>query len=531
MKIFLNYLLEANLGLCLFLLVYACFLRKETDFTMKRFFLLGAIGGSLLFPLLHFNQGLTFVPSLGSIIPVTWLPEVVVLGDGNSSTNPVSANPDMWTFFSWIYGLGIVIGLILFLLRLTRLYIALTKAPGISLDNYIIVESDANRSAFSFFRFIYIGLANQLSPQEKALIIHHESIHARQLHSFDVLLINVVGIFFWFNPAISIYKKIFIHLHEFEADARAVKDQDVDNYCSLLAKVALLSADFKLANHFSNSLTVKRIEMIRTLKAQIKRWKMMAIAMVLPCFFFVVACQEQVMDDMTDIARNSSNAVLAPEVVQARFEEVKKANPGSTYILVELNKVAEAKLAEMEKAHGLPKSIELFTPDQGSYKRSALATGAVVVGQSPTASSNSSEDADALQTYAIIEYNEMAARIAEQSKGQDEIYAVVEESPEFPGGMDGLGKFLMANVRYPSVAREQGIEGVVYVSFVVNKDGSVSDIAAVKGLSAETDAESLRVVSLSPNWKPGKVKNQPVRARFVLPIKFKLGSSAPAPVK
>jgi periplasmic protein TonB len=86
----------------------------------------------------------------------------------------------------------------------------------------------------------------------------------------------------------------------------------------------------------------------------------------------------------------------------------------------------------------------------------------------------------------------------------------------------------MENLQYPSVARQQGIEGVVLVSFVINKDGSLSEITKIKSLSPETDAESLRVVGLSPNWKPGKVKGQVVRARFVLPIKFKLGASSEA---
>ncbi len=554
MKIFLNYLVEANLGLCLFLLIYVGLLRKETDFTLKRVFLLASVGVSLLFPLFHFNQEANFLPSLGSVIPARWLPEVVVYGDGVSSVRDNNVNPDRWLIVSWIYGLGIVLSLLIFLTRLVKLFRMLTLAPAAArLDNYIILESDANRSAFSFFRFIYIGLASQLSPHEKALIIRHESIHARQLHSFDVLLMNIVGIFFWFNPAIQIYKKIFVHLHEFEADARAVKDQDVDDYCSLLAKVALLSADFKLANHFSNSLTLKRIEMIRTLKAQMKRWKIMAIAMLLPCFFFVVACQEQVMDDITDIARNSTNALLAPEVVQARFEEVKKANPGSSYILVELNEAAEKKMTEMEKAHGLPKSIELFTPDQQlNNKHSTLNTEPeqisikplneiTVVGYGSSADGDLttsekkgaphwkqiSKNMEGLRTFAIIEYNEMTAKISEQAKGDDEIYTVVEEPAEFPGGLEELVKFLMVNIKYPSVARQHGIEGTVFVSFLIEKDGSLSDISVAKSLSSETDAESLRVVGLSPNWKPGRIKGQPVRARFVLPIKFKLGSSTP----
>src|SRR5690606_33953339 len=140
-----------------------------------------------------------------------------------------------------------------------------------------------------------------------------------------------------FNPFINTYKKIFIQLHEFEADARAVKNSDVNKYCSLLARVALQSADFKLANHFNNSLTVKRIEMMRRIKKNIRHWKVVAIASALPLVFFFVACQDQVTNEVTEIAKNSTHALIVPDFVKQRFEELRAANPGKTYTVLELN--------------------------------------------------------------------------------------------------------------------------------------------------------------------------------------------------
>jgi protein TonB len=111
-----------------------------------------------------------------------------------------------------------------------------------------------------------------------------------------------------------------------------------------------------------------------------------------------------------------------------------------------------------------------------------------------------------------------------QEEDEDKIFMVVEQQAEFEGGLQALGKFLQKNLRYPASARRMGIEGQVFVSFVIDKEGKISDIQVVKGISADCDKEAVRVVSSMPNWKPGKQNGRPVKSRFVLPIRFKLES-------
>jgi protein TonB len=111
-----------------------------------------------------------------------------------------------------------------------------------------------------------------------------------------------------------------------------------------------------------------------------------------------------------------------------------------------------------------------------------------------------------------------------QEEEEDKIFMVVEQQAEFEGGLQALGKFLQKNLRYPASARRMGIEGQVFVSFVIDKEGKISDIQVVKGISADCDKEAVRVVSSMPPWKPGKQNGRPVKSRFVLPIRFKLES-------
>jgi TonB family protein len=522
MNTFMNYLLEANLGLCFFLLLYLVLLKDETDFVVKRAFILISISISLIFPLIHISTQTQFVPTIGSLVSPFWLPDVTVHAEGNQAVQEASENLDAWLLTRVVYSTGVIVALLIFAARLLSLFKLIRTTPSYTIDKLTIVESPRHEHAsFSFFNFIFIGKSEILSQKEKALIINHERVHAEKLHSFDVLITSIMGVFFWFNPVIRIYRKIFVHLHEYEADARAVKSHDVNDYCSLLAKVALLSADIKLASHFSNSLTLKRIQMIRTFKSKIRPWKIVTLLLAVPVFFFVVACQDQLAGNLTEIARNTSMAVNAPEAVTTRFEAVKKANPNSTYILVEFNDAAEELLTKMEKEHGIPASIELFTPDAGEYKHGTMNTGPEKITFNTSAEWESA--AKGLQTFAIIEYNDAARQISENAKDENDVYTIVDDNATPVKGMPGLFGDIAEKLVYPKEAREKGLEGKVYVEFVVKTDGSISDVKAAKGFDdACDDAAVIAVKALTTKWVPGKHNGVPVKQRMILPIWFKL---------
>jgi periplasmic protein TonB len=110
-----------------------------------------------------------------------------------------------------------------------------------------------------------------------------------------------------------------------------------------------------------------------------------------------------------------------------------------------------------------------------------------------------------------------------EGEGEDAIYSIVDKAAEFPGGPVVMGRFLAKSMRYPQEARRAGLEGVVHVSFIVGKNGLITDIEIVKGLSPECDAEALAVVRMMPRWRPAHQNGVPVRSRLVLPLRFKLG--------
>lgn len=105
----------------------------------------------------------------------------------------------------------------------------------------------------------------------------------------------------------------------------------------------------------------------------------------------------------------------------------------------------------------------------------------------------------------------------------DEIFDMVDDSPGFPGGIKAWENFMKDNLKYPKLAKDDGIEGTVYVVFIINKDGSVSDAEILRGIGGGCDEEALRVVNASPNWNPGKKDGRIVKTRMRLPINYALG--------
>jgi len=409
----LNYFLEANIGLTLIAIIYHFLLRNETAFVFMRAYLLIGIIASLVFPLVHPNFPFLSsnpIPGLSNWMTVTVMPELII---GTTASTYLTLSQALSVIYISVLTI-LSIGLVYRLLKILYLFNA---SPRTSIHNdYSIIESDEQSGSFSFFRYVFIGNATQFSFEEKNRIILHEQAHVKLLHSSDILLLEIVTLFFWFNPAIYLIKRNLKDIHEYQADSLACADGDRDSYCILMARMALLSVNFSIANHFNQSQTLKRITMINALKTRPSRTKLASVISISFVFFMIIACQDQVK-----------------------------------------NQASESPSAKAE-----------------------LSTS-------------------------------------------DEVLTVTDQPASPLEGIDEFYSDLASNLRYPETARKMGIEGKVYVEFTVNKDGSLSDIYVVKGISNECNSEAVRAISLSEKWNPGKHEGKIVRQKMVLPIIFKLG--------
>ena len=119
-----------------------------------------------------------------------------------------------------------------------------------------------------------------------------------------------------------------------------------------------------------------------------------------------------------------------------------------------------------------------------------------------------------LDDYDVVE--------VEPEPEEEEIFMVVEDQPEFPGGTAALLEYLRKNIKYPAICRENNIQGRVLVTFIVNKDGAIVEPEVVKSVNPSLDKEALRVISSMPNWKPGSQRGKPVRVKYTVPVNFRL---------
>ncbi|MDL2305195.1 TonB family protein [Bacteroides sp. OttesenSCG-928-D19] len=126
------------------------------------------------------------------------------------------------------------------------------------------------------------------------------------------------------------------------------------------------------------------------------------------------------------------------------------------------------------------------------------------------------------ETGQAVEIKYVAPVVEEEEPEEETIFEIVENMPEFPGGYAALMQYLNKNIKYPTIAQENGTQGRVIIQFVVNRDGSVVDPVVMRGVDPYLDKEALRVISGMPKWNPGQQRGKPVRVKFTVPVQFRL---------
>ena len=127
------------------------------------------------------------------------------------------------------------------------------------------------------------------------------------------------------------------------------------------------------------------------------------------------------------------------------------------------------------------------------------------------------------ETNQAVEIKYVPVAVEEEEPEEQTIFEVVEQMPEFPnGGMAGLMQYLSKNIKYPTIAQENGTQGRVTVQFVVNRDGSIVDAKVVRSVDPYLDKEAIRVISSMPKWKPGMQRGKAVRVKYTVPVMFRL---------
>jgi TonB family protein len=422
-----HYLLQVNIYLIVFYGFYRLLLDRETYFMLNRLYLTSAAFFSLLIPFIRLDW-------------FTALPVTQNVSIGVSQMYMVGLNDNASSGLTWGSSIALlyITGVCLFLARFVMQLLAIRK----------LLQSVPTGAAFSFFNKLVIH--EQLPQQD--VISKHEQIHMRQMHSLDVIFLELLGVFTWFNPVIYLYKQSIKNIHEYLADEEAAQYQgDKQQYSLLLLSSAFGVDPNTLTNSFFNkSMIKKRITMLH--KEKSRRTAILKYGLFLPLFGLTLIL--------------SSATISKNESIRVAAESIPLDQP--------LKVVEEA----------LPTTIT--KPEQQA---------AFVMPQKGT------------------------------QMNQDKVYdfTSVDTAPKFPGGMEKFYMYVGKTIKYPQQAVKNNVQGKVFLSFIVEKDGRLTEIHVDKPLGAGTDEEAVRVLKSSPRWSPGLKDHKPIRVKYNMPISFALG--------
>ena len=372
-------------------------------------------------------------------------------------------------------------------------------------DNVKIIHTGENHIPFSFFNCIY--LPNEIN---NPLILKHEMSHVKNRHSLDVILMEIMISFQWFNPFIYKIKKELQNVHEYIADNEAIeKESDKSNYMMLLLQLCTADNYNTVANNFSFLLTKKRISMI-TQKQKTKRM-VIRLLLTLPVFAMLILLNTQCDNPKSNAEGNISKEQISVDDSEGQGQlsgtviDRATGKPISTVTVVLENNGTEV-CSDRTGADG---RYEMKSVPAGTYELKATLGGYT----------------STTMKGIVVAAGKFAFMDIYMNQDGDTIYNVAETMPQFPGGTNALMKYLSENTKYPELAKANKIEGRVYVRFVVEKDGGVTNAEVMRGIDKECDAEALRVVSSMPKWQAGTQNGEAVRCRFTIPFIFKLNEN------
>jgi len=316
-----NFMLESGISLAIFALVYLLFLRKETFFVLNRIYLLGSVCFSILLPFIHFR--------VFSEMPSIMLDEVIITATGyqnllqtvfvysSTISGAIEKTIQSIGLIRFIYILGTAIFLFVFLYRILQIT-ALILNNECELKNGIrIIKIDRDTTPFSFFNFVFIDKNNANGSGMKEMLAH-EMEHVRQGHSIDVMILELLTIFLWFNPFFWLLKRSIRENHEFLADSGVLKPEvSSAAYRMLLLNSAFLQQPV-IANNFNYSLIKIRIKMMTKIKSsKTAALKLSMGILVTAALLVIFACENNNKPAQDNKVANKQEDVVVKSVVKS----------------------------------------------------------------------------------------------------------------------------------------------------------------------------------------------------------------------
>ena len=565
MSSILLYSIKSAIVLAMLYLPYMLMLRRESFFRFNRMMLLGILFLSLVLPLCNISgmsldrQPVVQAAQLQILelgIPIHVLPEVQVVADGTVKYGTTGFS--VFLLVSILYIVGMMILLAIRLWQVGRLQFGLRKGTlWQQEENGVRIYCHADDvNPFSWMRNIVISQKDYDEAGRE--IVLHEMGHIQAHHSWDVVLLTLVQMLQWWNPLVYVLGISLRDVHEYEADDYVLRQGiSAQSYQLLIIKKAVGSGSYAFANSFNHSLTKKRITMMK--KSNSNPWMRSKALYVIPVAALALSAfatpkfVAPIKDAVTKLeGKSTENSPNLQDFLEEKEEiTVKDVSGKATASVDEVQDAAQPLIVLNGKIFDIPK--DAIPSKRVNFEEQLTKLLNIDVEDVESITVLQKDAAIAVWgekgANGVIDITTKDANDLKDNQPDDKIFEKPEVLPEFPGGEAELYGWLARNVKYPSEAIEYGVQGRIFVQFVVEKDGGISDIKISKvsdgraivvvakakddspeelnkeneekGLKALQD-ESIRLVKAMPKWKPGTNKGKPVRCYFHLPINFRL---------
>ena len=440
---------------------YRLTVSRDTFFGLRRLTLWLIYAVALMVPALNLEYWVRDTPTMASMANVyadTFYPVVV------KAQAPSITWMDMLLGIYWAGVAVLSLRLVWQLFSIIRLAVISRKQEVEGITVHLL---RGEGSPFSFFRWVFMYPSILESKQLHEVMVH-ECTHVSGLHSLDTLFSELFSIACWFNPFAWLMKQEVRMNLEYLADESVLSDGNArKSYQYHLLGLAYRQPkdSTKIANNFNLLPLKKRIKMMNKRRtSEIGKAKYLLFAPLAGALLMV--------SNIESVAREIGEQI--PEVAEVQ-QKAEQALNADVAVANPMAKAEEAKAAELAKS-------------EAELKAEAKASDA-------TAPADTTKNV---------------------------VYDITETLPQFPGGQGVMMKYLAANIKYPASAVKAKKQGRVIVSFVIQKDGSVTNARIVRSVDPELDAEALRIVKAMPNWTPGTQDGKPVNVRYTIPVVFSL---------
>lgn len=540
----LAYFLKVNVAIVLFYAFYRLFFYKDTFFGWRRTALLCFFAVSAAVPLLNIQTWITEqepMVAMADLYASVVLPELTI-GTEAAPTDWKSILSEYANIAYWGIVALLMIRLVMQLAGIIHLACRCRKVQIGNTNIHLLPKADG---PFSFFHWIFIHPSSH-TEEEFNEILTHEQTHARQWHSIDVIISELVCIFCWCNPFAWLMKREIRTNLEYLADNRVLETgHDSKAYQYHLLGLSHHKAAATIYNSFNVLPLKKRIKMMNKKRTrEIGRTKYLmflplaALLMIISNIEAVARTTKEMAKDVIEaveenLASNSTTPEMevatetAPLETPAPQQDKDKLVNYKGVVVDKDGKAVEGAEFFIDEDHKLPQGQSYITGKNGNFSFKAFENAKMIViwkkdgkmmGVPVTVNKENNSN------MKIVMDREWLNPPADDP--DNPVFEVVEQMPEFPdGGMSGLMQFLSKNIRYPVNAQKNGTQGRVTVQFVVNADGSISNIGIIRGVDPELDGEAVRVISTMPNWKPGMQKGKAVRVKYTVPVMFRLSDN------